>query len=136
MRPNGVEARGVDMARVIFTLIHIDTVHVAGRAVVTGTAGALIGSINVYALFIQSTWIVQFVTLIYILANSPVNQDEAGQAQAREGTLIVNTCSLVSATSIIHQTFVHIIALGHAISRITHLTSAVISARKVNAKSI
>lgn len=42
MGPDGVEACGIDMARVVFTLVHINTVHVAGRAVVTDLAGALV----------------------------------------------------------------------------------------------
>lgn len=40
--PDGVEACGIDMARVVFTLVHINTVHVDGRAVVTDPTGALI----------------------------------------------------------------------------------------------
>lgn len=136
MGPDGVEACSVDMARIVFTLVYINTVHVAGRAVVTGPAGAFVRPVDVLAVFIHSTRIVQFLALVYILAKSPVNQNETWITNAREGTLVVDTCSFVSASSIIHQTLIDIIALDRPVPRITRPTGAVIGARQVNAKGI
>lgn len=136
MGPNGVEACGVDVARVVFALIHINAGHVAGRAVVTDPAGALVRPVDVLALFVHPAWIVLFLTLIYILTKSPVHQDEACLAQAREGTLVVDAYRFISATSVIHQTLVHITAKVHPVSRVTRLTGAVVGAREVKANGI
>lgn len=90
------------MAKLVFALIYVNTVYVGGGAVITDFAAALVRPFGVPALFIDSTGILQFLTFVYILAESPVDQVEARQTQAREGTLIVDTRGLVSATSIIH----------------------------------
>lgn len=124
------------MAGADFTLIHVNAVHVAGRAVVPDLTGALVGAVNVPAHFIDATWIVESLALVYVLTNSPINQDEAGLAEAGEGALVVDTRGFISATSVIHLTLIYISALDHTISRITHEASAVKGARMVGAKGV
>lgn len=134
--PDGVETRGVDVARVVFTLVHVDAVHVFGRAVVTNSAGALKWPIGVLALFVYSAGVVHFFALVYILTKSPIDQNETRVTQAREGTLVVEACSFVSATPVIDKTLVYITALDCPISRISRLAGAVVGAGEIDTKGL
>lgn len=134
--PDGVETRGIDMARIVFTFVHIDAVNVSGRTVVANTAGALEGPVGVLALFVYSAGIFNFIALIYILTKSLIHQSETWLAQTREGTFAVDTRGFVSAASIVNKTLVYIAALGCPIARISYLARAVVGARKVDTKSV
>lgn len=69
MRTDGVQARGIDMTGVILTLILINAVHRTGGTVVTPLTDTFVRPINVFALFIDATRILQDFALVYIFAN-------------------------------------------------------------------
>lgn len=133
---DGVETRGVDVARVVFTLVHVEAVHVFGRVVVTNAAGALERAVGVLALFVHATGIVRFNALVYILTKSLIDQSETWLAQAREGTLAVDTRGSVSAASIVDETLVDVAALRCPVSRISYLAGAFVGTREIDTKGI
>lgn len=134
--PDGVETGGVDMARVVFTLVHVNAVHALGRAVVANTAGAAEGAVRVGALLVRPAGVVHFHALVYVLTQSLVEQREPRLAQAGEGTLAVHARGSVSAASVVNETLIYVAALRCSISRISNLAGALVGAGEVDAQGL